>query len=109
MHAKGTLPSYTACILWKADHPVSVSYRTTDFPSLPMAQGPWLPIVAYGPGALIALCCLQKGETTWPGWSKESLVDWWPFIKLAIPSKLASVHTYTSLTATIFPPPRLLS
>ena len=37
-------------------------------------------------GALTALCCVQKGEPTWPGWSKESLVDWWPFVKLAVPS-----------------------
>ena len=33
------------------------------------------------------MACIQKGESTWPGWSKESLVDWWPFVKLAIPSE----------------------
>lgn len=49
--------SYTACILCMADHPISVFYGTADCPQLPMAQGPWLPIVAHGSGAQAALCC----------------------------------------------------
>ena len=32
-------------------------------------------------------CVVQKGESTWPGWSKECLRDWWPFVKLAVPSE----------------------
>lgn len=29
---------------------------------------------------------MKKGESTWPGWSRACLVDWFPFVKLAIPS-----------------------
>ena len=45
---------------------------------------------------LIAAVWLQKGESTWPGWSKECLQDWWPFIKLAIPSKLLNLDLAVS-------------
>ena len=30
---------------------------------------------------------VQKGESTWPGWSQECLADWLPFVKLAVPSE----------------------
>ena len=32
---------------------------------------------------------IQGGAPTWDGWSQESLQDWWPFIKIAIPSRAA--------------------
>lgn len=35
-------------------------------------------------------CVMQKGESTWPGWSKDCLRDWWPFVKLAVPSECFS-------------------
>ena len=39
---------------------------------------------------------MQGGKPTWAGWSRECVQDWWPFIKIAIPSELAQLSHKSS-------------
>ena len=35
----------------------------------------------------VLVCWGKGGKPTWTGWSRECVRDWWPFIKIAIPSE----------------------
>lgn len=48
---------------------------------------------------LVYIVYYKKGESTWPGWSQECLVDWLPFVKLAVPSMLLISEWWASETA----------
>ncbi|KAL3160354.1 hypothetical protein ABBQ32_010688 [Trebouxia sp. C0010 RCD-2024] len=50
---------------------------------------------------LIYILFLKGGEPTWGGWSRECVQDWWPFIKIAVPSMLLISEWWASEIMTI--------